>query len=180
MISILPFLEQLQTEEERSQFMQLYEMYDGLINKIAWDHLHHKEQAEDCAMQVYAELADRFEKVGDIASSRTKKYICTITERTAINIYNREKRIVSFPENYEDFVETDDSFFDAFDIVEIFAAMKACLTPEESDYLFLTYSHGYKSHELAKLYGVSDALIRKRLQLIKKRLRNKLGGDVYV
>ena len=49
------------------------------------------------------------------------------------------------------------------------------LCEQDKILLYLKYVYGYKSVEIADIYGVSDTYVRKRIQTPKKKLKDSLG-----
>lgn len=63
------------------------------------------------------------------------------------------------------------SYFENYDTVEIFSAFDKVLGEEEKNYLYLKYIYGYKSSEIAEMYGISDTLVRKKIERSKAKLK---------
>ena len=49
------------------------------------------------------------------------------------------------------------------------------LSDEYRNLIYLTYIFGYKSKEIAGIYGLTDSNVRKKIQFAKNEIRNKLG-----
>ena len=69
-----------------------------------------------------------------------------------------------------------DEYFNQFETLELKLAIDT-LNDESQNLLHLTYIYGYKSHELADMFGLSDSNVRKKLQFAKHKL--KLQLEVY-
>ena len=63
----------------------------------------------------------------------------------------------------------DDSAFDACDAIVLASAIDS-LTDDYKMPLYYHYVYGYTSKEIAQILDISDSLVRKRIQLAKKKL----------
>ena len=90
----------------------------------------------------------------------------------AINKYHKENKsaFVLYDDTCSAVNESD---FDDYSVVELKDAMNA-LSDEDKNCFYLKYVYGCSSREIAKMYGISPELVRKRLQLAKQKIRNYL------
>ncbi len=101
-----------------------------------------------------------------------------ITEGFAISKYRKEKKHINTLST-EDVIEVDIPYYD-FDIyskVDLNLVIDT-LSDEYRNLIYLTYIFGYKSKEIASIYGLTDSNVRKKIQFAKAEIRNKLeSGD---
>lgn len=121
-------------------------------------------------------IAQHFYKISDIESPSTKKYVATIADAYAIKIFHKENRFI-LSENKFDNIDNEIDF-NAFEVIEFKSAIQK-LSEKEHNILWLKYVYGYKSKEIAEIYGMSDALVRKTIQLAKKHLKKIMKGDDF-
>ena len=170
----------IDTKEELNKYTHLFNKYKGLIYSVSKIYLERIELAEENLQDVMLYIAENFEKIGDVDSKQTKGLVILISVSKAKNTYKYNLRHNPDSINYcslDDVLElVDDREFDDSDVV-----LLSSLIDELPDVykipLFFKYVYDYKSKEIAQILGVSDALVRKRIQLAKKQLKEKVTGD---
>lgn len=169
---MMMFLSVIETPQDKSRFQQLYDKYLNLVMWISMQKLNNTTLAEEAVQDTFMYIAKNFSKVGDIDSEATKNYIATIANGFAINKYNKENKSdsVFYDDTYKNINESD---FESYSLVELKSAINA-LSDENKNYFYLKYVYGCSSREIAKMYGISPELVRKRLQLAKQKIRNYL------
>ena len=163
------FLNLLDTQDEKDKFILLYEKYKNLLYFIAFGKTHSKEIAEECVQETFFYVSKHFDKIGEVDSNKTKGYLATVVTGFAIDFFNKENKFDQF--STDDESTTDLSYFENYDTVEIFSAFDKVLGEEEKNYLYLKYIYGYKSSEIAEMYGISDTLVRKKIERSKAKLK---------
>lgn len=170
---MIAFLDLLDTDEEKSKFIQLYDKYHDLLMWIAMDKLKNHHLAEEVVQEVFLYVAKNFNKIGDVNSRQTKGYLSRVVEGLSINKYNKEKKVINLSadkEEYTTYSHDDDMFFDNLEIIDLKYAVSK-LSDESQNYLYFTYVYGYTSNEIAEMYNISPELIRKKIQFAKRDIR---------
>ena len=90
---MLLFLSMLETPEEQSRFTALYETYRYLLWYVAKDILKDRDLAEDAVQEAYLTLARHMDRVEEVNSPRTKRFLVTIVKSRAIDILRRQRRV---------------------------------------------------------------------------------------
>ncbi len=171
------FLNLLDTQSEKDKFTALYEKYKNLLYYIAFSKVHNNEVAEECVQETFFYVAKHFDKIGEIDSGKTKGYLAAVVTGFAIDYYNKENKVdIS---SSDDDKSDDLSYFENFDALELTHAFDSVLNEEEKIYIYLKYIYGYKSLEIAKMYGISDALVRKKLERAKNKLKKYYKEENY-
>jgi len=175
---MIAFLDILDTQQEKEDFILLYERYNKLVMWISMQKLNgNSALAEECVQETFLYIAKNFHKIEDAESDRTKSYVATIAEGFAIKCYKKEHKIisVSIEEDYlqNESTETELSAFDSAELSSIISSM----ADEDKNLLWLKYVYGLSSREMAEIYGVSDALIRKRISAARKRLKELMESE---
>lgn len=172
-ILLILLLDLIDDEEEKVKFEIVFRKYENLVRYIALKKLDNQDLADESAQEAWIDIAKNFKKVGDPNDLRTKNYIATIANSWANKTYNRELKNNNLEYN-EDILTQEESsdYFESINKTDI-AAMIDKLPEQQRMYLYLSYSFGYTSKEIGKLYGVSDASVRKTIQFAKARIRQE-------
>lgn len=172
---MIAFLDLIDNDDDKERFRLLYNKYKGLMAHIVLQRLDSQEDIEDVLQESFFYIAKNFNKIGDINSSQTKCFIAVITEGYAISKYRKDKNnlnIVSLDDAETNSMADD---FDNYSSSELKMIIDS-LSDEYKNLLYLKYVFGYKSREIADIYGITDSSVRKKLQFAKAEIRNKLKG----
>ena len=157
------------TPAERDRFTQLWQLYAGLMLRIAQQILSSDADAEDAVQQAFLYLLNHMQKISDPACLKTRSYIALITEHAAIDLlrarYRRGETGVDEAVNgipVEE--ETESPLADAL----------LRLSARYREALLLRYRHGCSIRELAELYGIQYGAAQRMLHRAKQALRQEL------
>ena len=67
----------IDSEENKRKFVVLYEKYRYLLMKVAYDVLGDNYLAEDAVHEAFIKVTKNMEKIGDVNSQETKRYLIT-------------------------------------------------------------------------------------------------------
>lgn len=178
---MMMFLGVIETPQEKSRFQQLYNKYINLVMWISMQKLHNHTLAEEAVQDTFMYIAKNFDKIGEVDDVKTKNFVATIANGFAIDKFNKENKAVfiSYDKIDPAHRKNDESFFDSFSFVELKSAIDS-LSDENKNYLYLKYVYGYTSKEIAKMYGISPELVRKRLQFAKRDVKKYLETESEV
>lgn len=172
MISL--FLSLIDSPEEQSEFISLYNQYKDGVYYVGLKYLHKHELAEDCAQEVFLYIARNFKKIKEYDGERLRGVIFTLAKYTAAHIYNKEEKYktVSILPNYK-YSEQD---FEIFSKSELKFAVNA-LPENLKTIMELKYVYGFTLDEMSELLSCSRSTVknrvRKALYLLKKSLEEK-------
>lgn len=172
------FLSVIEAQNDKEKFIEIYDTYKDLLYWVAFGKTNNTQDAEECVQETFFYVAKHFEKIGDVHSKRTKCYLVTIVTGFAVDVYNKSKKFNSaLIEDNRIYAGED---FEAYDKLELLSAFDEALDEESRVFLYLKYIYGYKSAEIAEMYRVKDAYVRKKIQRAKEKLRKYLdeGGDL--
>lgn len=171
---MIAFLDLIDEYEDKEKFKQLYNRYRGLMAHIASAKTNSPEDVEDILQDAFFYIAKNFHKIGDVDSPRTKCFVSVITESFAINKFRKEKKN-SHNISAEEIMETGIPYndFDVYEKAELKMAIDK-LSEEYKNLIYLTYVFGYKSKEIADIYGLTASNIRKKIQFAKAEIRKQL------
>lgn len=139
--------------------------------------------AEDVVQETLIHLTqeETMKTLKELAESERRKYILVTTKHTALNFYKKRKREnrVTIPDYNEEIVNNiptedcadaviskveEESFFDIVNAI-----------PEKYSYVLrLKYKYGFSNKQIAKVCGITEAAVRKRLERGRKMLLEKL------
>lgn len=162
---MLLYLQMIDLPVERSKFEKIYISYKSMMYAAAFSILRNEQDAEDAVHQAFVKIVKNISKISEPECPKTRGYVVTIVENTAINIYRRKKRrpAVSLDEGGPWLaVEYEGS--------NELARCMAQLPGRYRQVLLLKHHHGYSTKEIAKMLGLTAANVAK----IEQRAKGKL------
>ena len=175
---IVPFLDLIDTDEDKQKFSELYFQYKDLVYWVASHKINDSNLAQDVAQEVWLYIAKNFDKIQEINSGKTKVFITTLTNSRAIDKYRMEKHLVPVPLDSDVFnEEEEETYLNNIEYVELHHAIEQ-LDEEDRNYIRLYYYLNFTGKEIAEMLDKTPAYVRKRLQIIRGRLRAILEGGV--
>lgn len=153
----------LKSYEEEEAFARLYHQYVKLMLHTAYQILQNREDAEDAVQTAFLRIAKHFSSVEKQPCPKTANQFVIIVRNIAIDMYRKKKREAAAPLS-EETVSED---FRANTLEE---AMQA-LPQEMRDILYLHHIYGLSVREIARLLGLTQDAVYKRLQRAAARLR---------
>lgn len=168
------FLALIDTEEQKSKFILLYEQYRKLMFYVANEVLHDTHLAEDAVQEAFFRIAKNFSKIGEVSCPQTKSFVVIITRNVALTMISKESKERSTVEEASlvSDVVTDTTFDDVAYNELIDAILE--LPEKYRDVLYLHHVYGYSYNEVANLLGVSSDATKKRAQRAKAKLIKEL------
>lgn len=148
---------------DRPKLERLYLEYRSVMFCAANEILHNEHEAEDAVQQAFMKIAENLDKVPDELSNKTKAFVVTIAENTAIDRYRKLKRHGDCELCEEACGIEAES---ANELVNCILKLPA----RYRQFILLKYYHGYSTREIAKLLGMSSAAASKTAQRAKQRL----------
>lgn len=168
---IVPFLDLIDSEEQKVRFTALYSKYENLMMWVALKRLNNKHLAEESVQDAWLYIATHFDKVEEVDSDRTKAYVATIADSFAVDKLRKEKKVLSFPaDSVVADEEADEKFFESIDYMDIQKAIEK-IDPFERDLIRFYYYFGYTSKEIGEMFQMKDTAVRKRLQYARAHIK---------
>lgn len=162
---MLVYLQMIDSPQEKSKFEILYRQYRQIMYAAAYAIVGNPQDAEDAVHHAFVKIAENISKISDPECPKSKGYVVTIVENTAINIYRKKKRHPAVPIN-EEVLGLESSYDGPNELARCMAALPA----RYRQILLLKYHHGYTTREIASMLDLTAANASKLEQRAKAKL----------
>lgn len=154
-------------------FAELYEIYSGDLYRFALYMLGSREDAEDAVQDAVFSAWRNIRALKD--DSLFKAWLFKIlSNRCKTKLSEKSRSPEKLPiEDYEFLLSTENSELS----VELLQAISA-LEPPDGQLIMMSVIGGFKSHELASIYGMLPATVRSRQKRALEKLKAELGGKI--
>lgn len=176
--NMLSLLQLIDTPDDKRRFEELYSRYERLLFVVANDVLKDPHKAEDAVNDAFVNIINNFEKISDITSPRTKRFVVIVVRNICFNILKKEKRRPEILSEEPDVISSsasaaEDSFFDSYDGARIKEKI-GMLPAAQRDALYLYIVENLTVSEISDLLGCSYETVKKRISRGKKKLREMM------
>ena len=167
---LLFYLSLIDTEEEKSKFEKIYKQYRAVMKSVAIKYLHDEHLAEDAVHEAFIKLTRHLDKVEEDNCHKTTRYLVVIVENVCKDMLKKENKhpVTEFDDNYMQ----DKSVIKDFDFSKLefqFIVEKIKEMPDiYRDVMMLKFYYNLNDKEMADTLGVSNSVVRKRLERAKK------------
>lgn len=151
----------------------IYEVYFEKVYKTAYYILKNEELAKDATHDTFIKV---FKNLGKMKQqSKINAWITTIATRTAIDIYNKNKKQIAY-ELKEEHISISDEFNYKKEELENYLD---AIPPEQKQVLVLKYIEDLTEKEIASLLSIKLGTVKSRIYRAKQKLYDQyqLGGD---
>lgn len=161
-------------EISRPNEKEIYEGYFEKVYKTAYYILKNEELAKDATHDTFIKVFKNFGKIN--RQSKINTWITTIATRTAIDIYNKNKRQITYEFQEENYVSNADEFNYMKDELESYLDN---IPPEQKQILILKYVEDLTEKEIAKRLFIKLGTVKSRIFRAKQKLyeQYQLGGE---
>ena len=170
------YLAELDTQEEKDKFAELYEKYSAKMYHIALSILKNPADAEDAVDIVFSRLANKFTEI-------SQKNVHDFEGYFVISIRNTSFTMLDKKNNHDkNTVDIDDVTEELADLAleetsnEILDSALERLPSTHKDVITLYYYYEYSCTEIAKILDISEVTARKRLSNARKALKKLMKG----
>lgn len=168
---MLLYLQAIETARDRTKFEGIYHKYRGLMFYIARQILPNQQDAEDAVHQAFLSILENLKKISDAGCPKTRAFCVIVTERKALDIIRKQKRLTGACADELRGVEIplpgDSPLADAM----------AGLSARYREALLLRYDMGYSVREMAGILELNQAAVEKLIWRAKKALSRALEED---
>ena len=169
---MLIYLQMIESEEDKSKFIAIYNQYRFLMFSVANKILESQFDAEDAVHQAFVSIIDNLDKIRSVDCPETKSYVVIITEHKAIDIIRSRKHM------------SGEELIDSLHGIEIplpgdngLADAMAKLPARYREVLLLRFANGYSTREISKMMEMTEGSMQKLIWRAKEALRKQLGQD---
>lgn len=174
------YLALIDTEEDKKKFVIFYEQYRKLMFYIAKEILKEDQLSEDAVQEAFLRIAKNFFKINDVMDQETKAFAVIITRNVAIDIYNKEKKIIDINKYLSDEIALDSGNIFSKVSVEMLSDYILDLPENYRDVLYLNLIYGYQFNEISSLLAISAENVRKRAERGRRLLQEKIKKEEFV
>ena len=183
---MLIYLSLLETEEQKKNFIEIYERNRGRMYCIAYGILSQREEAENAVHDAFVRLADKFRRYERLSEKEMDGLCITIARNTAINLLHKQKRTFPLEDDAMEALYQKNNaekvrFLEEMTIekeeVEVIRRLLKELPAVYHDILVLRYYYGYSVKETAKVLGISQNAAQVRLHRAKEKMREAFDGE---
>lgn len=155
----------LVSAQDRTKLERLYYEYRSVMFCAANKILNNELEAEDAVHQAFVKIAENIDKVPNDLSAKTKSFVVTIVENTAIDRYRKLQRHGNY-ELCEEICGIEAEYSGDDELAKCILK----LPTRYKQFILLKYYHGYSTREIAHMLGMSSAAASKTAQRAKQRL----------
>lgn len=169
-MTVLVFLQAMESPSDRARFESLYLAYRGLMFQVANRILRNDQDAEDAVHQAFCALAEHAAAIPESLGPRARALAATVAERKAIDLYRAKRRhptadLDELPLSYDQPLPSDGSL----------AGAMAALPPRYREVLLLKYYNGYGNGEIAAFLDTTQENVRQIIFRAKGKLAAELA-----
>ena len=179
---MLLYLSMLDTQEEKDKFTLIYEQYQQFCWYVAYQLLGDAHLAEDAVQEAFLALTRHLDKVENVDSPRTKKFLMTIVKSKAIDILRKNKGEVCPSEDMSlDIPDPSSDLLDQYITKENYDYLISCILELDEAYRVVfeyKYLHQMSDTEIAGLLNISPKLANVRFYRARKKLQEMLEKEV--
>jgi len=172
------------SEDARNAVIALIQKkYGKLMRKIAYEVLNDWQFTEDVTQEVLWKLASRYREHMELPPDELKNYLCAAIKREALNLAKQNGRLREREEQWlaerplsMDNVDME-AFRDEYGFGPDVENALSGLDNLDRDILGLFYGQGFSRKETAKIVGISEEALKKRLQRAKAKVKAALEEE---
>ena len=171
---LLMFLSLLESDEDRKKFIEVYEEYHELVEKVAMSILKNQHNAEEAAQNSYVQIIRHFEKVYEIPCKELRFWIISIVKNEALMILRKNKKVFQM-EEWEVVMEKAEDVSEYHGLVELFRELPETYRAA----LEMKFLLGYSSKEIAKYLNISVGAVDTKISRGRELLKNIVEKEGY-
>ncbi|MFB4167907.1 RNA polymerase sigma factor [Virgibacillus sp. JSM 102003] len=161
-------------EISRPNEKEIYEGYFEKVYKTTFYILKNEELAKDATHDTFIKAFKNFNKINQ--QSKINAWITTIATRTAIDIYNKNKKQLTYEFKEEIYASNSDEFNYTKDELENHLDN---IPPDQKQVLILKYVEDLTEKEIAKRLSIKLGTVKSKIFRAKQKLyeQYQLGGE---
>lgn len=161
------------TAEERRKVERLYKQYNRLMYAIAYNILHHHEDAEDAVLASWEKIICHLDKINEKEKAKTKSFLILVVEHTAIDLCRKNKRKEICLEELESspYAATKDMKLNEVEVTQWIHS----LPKKYAEALLMYYVNQLSQQEIADILDITVNSVAIRIHRGRKMLKE---GDL--
>lgn len=177
---IMIYLSMIDTEEDKSKFIKIYDKYRNLMFYVAREILKDNYLAEDALQEAFIRIARNLHKINDIYSHETKGFVVIIVKNVSITMLKKMDDKNTPYDDISELLSIEDYLFDDYlDKINFEIIVNEIRNLPEIYktviYLDLVFELGNK--EIAHAIGISVDAAKKRKERGRKILKQRLEKE---
>lgn len=179
---MLLFLTMLDSEADRSKFVQLYHKYRHFLWHLARERLQDEHLAEDAVQETFLALTRHMSKIGSVESAATRNFLATTVKNKATDLWRKTQgisEIEELPQTQESDAAGGD-LLDQYLKQENYERILQAIRQLDEIYRIVfeyKYLHELSDQEIAELLGVTSKVVNVRIFRARKKLQNLLREE---
>ena len=174
---VLPiYLAELNTQEDKDKFAELYEKYSRKMYHIALSILKNPVDAEDAVDIVFSRLANKFTEISQKSVHDFEGYLVISIRNVSFTLLDKRNTYDKNTVDIDDVTEELTDFVLEETSNEVLDSALERLPSIHKDVITLYYFYDYSCAEIANILGIREITARKRLSNARKALKNLMKG----
>jgi len=173
------FLALLDTPREQEKFREIYEQYRHFMWYIANQKLRDEHLAEDAVQEAFLALTRHLDKVEEVDSPRTKKFLATIVRSKAVDILRKIKPVESL-EEYLVAEKGGGDILEQYLTKENYNYLVSCILDLDDSYrVIFEYKYIFQmtNEEIGDILGISAKNVNVRYFRARKKLQKMIRKE---
>ncbi|MDD4591430.1 MAG: sigma-70 family RNA polymerase sigma factor [Parabacteroides sp.] len=166
------------TPSQDKKFGAIYKKFHSSLFFFINDILKNEADSCDALQETFIRIMHNMDKIEDIDSAATRRFVYTIAKNRALTYYQKQKINATKPldEGVLSIVNTQHAteIIASADLKDELTAGIALLKPSDQTLLDLKYYQKCDDKMIAELYGIQPDAVRKRLERARLRLSSKI------
>ena len=175
------FLALLDSPGEQEKFREIYEHYRHFMWYLANQRLQDEHLAEDAVQDAFLALTRHLDKVEDVESPRTRKFLMTIVKSKAVDILRKQHGEASVDELPVEPADPGQDVLDHYITKENYNHLISCILELDEAYRVIfeyKFVHQLQDREIAELLDITPKLVNVRYFRARKKLQQMLEKEV--
>lgn len=173
------FLTLLDSPEEREKFTEIYEQYRHFMWYVANQKLQDAQLSEDAVQEAFLALTRHLDKVEDVHSPRTKKFLATIVRSKAVDILRKQRPSEELPEDLPERKGGGD-ILEQYLTKENYNHLVSCILELDDQYrVIFEYKYVYqmRDDQIGDILGISAKNVNVRYFRARKKLQEMIRKE---
>lgn len=172
------FLALLDSQEEQEKFEEIYMSYRHFMWYVANQKLGDEHLAEDAVQEAFLALTRHLDKVEEVHSPRTKRFLATIVRSKAVDILRKRRPEEQLSQELPE--EKSGDVLEQYLIKENYNRLISCVLELDDSYRVIfeyKYLYQMRDTEIGDILGISAKNVNVRYFRARKKLQEMLQKE---